>query len=44
MHHYQRTAWGHFTVRRLERLHGEEAVRTAWGPPIPGLARRGRFF
>jgi len=44
MNHYQRTAWGHFTVRRLERLHGEAAVRTAWGPPIPGLARRGRFF
>jgi EcsC protein family len=33
MHHYQRTAWGHFTVRRLERVHGEAAVRAAWGPP-----------
>ncbi len=30
MNHYQRTAWGHFTVRRLERVHGEEAVRAAW--------------
>ena len=33
MNHYQRTAWGHFTVRRLERAHGEDAVRAAWGPP-----------
>ena len=32
MNHYQRTAWGHFTVRRLERAHGEAAVRAAWGP------------
>jgi hypothetical protein len=30
IHHYQRTAWGHFTVRRLEREHGEPAVRAAW--------------
>jgi hypothetical protein len=30
MNHYQRTAWGHFTVRRLERLHGEAAVRETW--------------
>ena len=37
MSHYQRTAWGHFTVRRLERIYGEPAVRTAWGPP--GRAR-----
>jgi hypothetical protein len=33
MNHYQRTAWGHFTVRRLERAHGEAAVLAAWGPP-----------
>jgi hypothetical protein len=33
MSHYQRTAWAHFTVRRLERVHGEAAVRAAWGPP-----------
>ena len=33
MAHYQRTAWAHFTVRRLERAHGEQAVRAAWGPP-----------
>ena len=32
MNHYQRTAWAHFTVRRLERAHGEAAVRAAWGP------------
>ena len=37
MSHYQRTAWGHFTVRRLERAHGEDAVRAAWGRP--GWAR-----
>ncbi|HXF80824.1 MAG TPA: EcsC family protein [Usitatibacter sp.] len=28
--HYQDMARGHFTVRRLERLHGEEAVRAAY--------------
>jgi hypothetical protein len=39
MSHYQRTAWGHFTVRRLERIHGEAAVRAAWGPPGRGLPR-----
>jgi hypothetical protein len=33
MGHYQRTAWGHFTVRRLERTYGAEAVRAAWGAP-----------
>ncbi|HQR30429.1 MAG TPA: EcsC family protein [Anaeromyxobacteraceae bacterium] len=41
MNHYQRTAWGHFTVRRLSRAHGEEAVRAAWGPPIRALRTRG---
>ena len=25
--HFNAIAWGHFTVRRLERLYGEEAVR-----------------
>jgi hypothetical protein len=30
MNHYQRTAWAHFTVRRLERRHGETTVRAAW--------------
>jgi hypothetical protein len=28
--HFQDMARGHFTVRRLERAHGEEAVRQAW--------------
>ncbi|PLZ03372.1 peptidase [Burkholderia sp. WAC0059] len=28
--HFQQVAHGHFTVRRLERHYGEEAVRTAW--------------
>jgi hypothetical protein len=37
MSHYQRTAWGHFTVRRLERAHGEAAVRAAWGAPFRAL-------
>jgi len=37
MNHYQRTAWGHFTVRRLERAHGEDAVRAAWGAPSRAL-------
>jgi hypothetical protein len=31
MSHYQDTAWAHFTVRRLERAHGHEPVRRAWG-------------
>ncbi len=30
INHYQDTAWAHFTVRRLERLHGPEAVRIAY--------------
>jgi len=30
MSHYQETAWAHFTVRRLERAHGAEAVREAY--------------
>jgi hypothetical protein len=40
MNHYQRTAWGHFTVRRLERIHGEAAVRAAWNPPGTPSRRR----
>jgi hypothetical protein len=28
--HYQDTAWAHFTVRRLERAFGVEAVQRAW--------------
>lgn len=28
--HYQETAWAHFTVRRLEREHGPDAVRAAY--------------
>lgn len=30
LEHYRGTSWGHFTVRRLERVHGAEAVRAAW--------------
>jgi hypothetical protein len=30
LEHYRNTARGHFTVRRLERRHGAEAVREAW--------------
>lgn len=30
VNHYQDTAWAHFTVRRLERVHGAEAVREAY--------------
>jgi hypothetical protein len=28
--HYQDVAWGHFSIRRLERAHGPEAVRAAY--------------
>jgi hypothetical protein len=28
--HYQGVAWAHFTIRRLERFHGPEAVRRAY--------------
>jgi EcsC protein family len=27
MQHYQQTAWGHFTVRRLERVYGIDRIR-----------------
>jgi hypothetical protein len=30
MDHYQRVARGHFTVRRLERRYGPDAIRRAW--------------
>lgn len=30
MDHYQKVAWGHFQVRSLERLYGNEAVLDAW--------------
>ncbi|HMV93389.1 MAG TPA: EcsC family protein [Thauera aminoaromatica] len=39
MDHFQAVSRGHFTVRRLERRYGEEAVRAAWqavGRPHPG--------
>ncbi len=29
--HYQDLARGHFIVRRLEKIHGEQTVRLAWG-------------
>ena len=32
MTHYQDTAWAHFTVRRLERVHGPDAVRAVFDP------------
>ena len=28
--HFQRIAWGHFTVRRLERKYGEDLIRTQY--------------
>jgi hypothetical protein len=33
--HYQDTAWAHFTVRRLERAHGTDAVRLAYEAAAP---------
>lgn len=33
LNHYQETARAHFTVRRLERTFGAEAVRRAWERP-----------
>jgi len=30
INHYQEMARGHFTVRRLERIYGEKAVRIAY--------------
>lgn len=42
MRHYQDTAWAHFTIRRLERLHGTAEVRASWDRAAPALppARR----
>ena len=28
--HFQEVAWGHFTVRRLERVYGKNIVRTEY--------------
>lgn len=30
INHYQETAWAHFTLRRLERTHGSDVVRSAY--------------
>ena len=30
MNHFQRIAWGHFTVRRLERKYGIDEVRSEY--------------
>jgi hypothetical protein len=43
MRHFQSMARGHFTVRRLERRHGPDAVRTAYAalatdPPVGATA------
>jgi len=35
MNHYQDVAWGHFTVRRLERRYGPDAVRRAYDALAP---------
>lgn len=37
--HFQDMARGHFTVRRLERAHGRDAVRRAWDA-LDGFERR----
>lgn len=34
MGHFQKTAWAHFTVRRLERQHGSEAIRELYSKQI----------
>jgi len=36
VNHYQGVAWAHFSVRRLERAHGPEAVRRAYSALAPG--------
>lgn len=36
MGHFQDVSRGHFTVRRLERLYGEDTVRAAWRENAPG--------
>ena len=28
--HFQGTAWGHFTIRRLEQVYGKNVVRTEY--------------
>jgi len=42
MEHYQSVAWGHFTVRRLERIHGAEAVHASHAAPGSRRTRRRR--
>ncbi len=36
MNHYQDMAWGHFTMRRLERRYGVDEVRRAYESAAPG--------
>ncbi|MCV2218114.1 EcsC family protein [Thauera sp. Sel9] len=38
MNHFQDVSRGHFTVRRLERAYGAEAVHAAWQTLDPGTA------
>jgi hypothetical protein len=38
--HYQSVAHGHFTIRRLERKHGEEAVRSVYETLAKELKQR----
>ncbi|PRH82888.1 peptidase [Arenimonas caeni] len=40
MRHFQSAARGHFIVRRLERLHGEGAVRAAWARRVQDHPKR----
>lgn len=39
VNHYQDTAWAHFTVRRLERTHGEDEVREAYAAAAASVVR-----
>lgn len=41
--HFQDMAHGHFTVRRLERIHGSEAVRRAWAELEVGASGQQRL-
>ena len=38
--HFQRIAWGHFTVRRLERKYGEDLIRQEYEQVRPSKAKR----
>ena len=42
MRHFQAAARGHFIVRRLERKHGETAVRAAYATLVKGAQKRSR--